>query len=110
MGAGHFRDDRAVGMQHFAATPVGRPTTPDQCIAIEHVFTDAEARGSGVGTALLRHGIAWAREAGYDRCSVDWEPSNLLGSRFWNGNGFRPISYWLTRRLDERIAWTHGRE
>ena len=99
-----YRDGRAVGMQVFAPTPEGWMNLPERSIAVEHAYTEEEERGSGVGMALLRHGLAWAREAGFERCVVDWETPNLLASRFWQRTGFRPLSFWLCRRVDERSA------
>lgn len=99
-----YRRDRAVGMQVLAPAPGGWMNLPDGCIGLEHAYTEVEERGSGVGTALLRHGLAWARETGYERCATDWVTANLLASRFWPRMGFRALSYQLCRRIDERTA------
>lgn len=97
-----YRRGRAIGMQVFAPTPEGWMNLPERSIALEHAYTEEEERGGGVGAALLRHGLAWARETGFARCVVDWETPNLLASRFWQRAGFRPLSFWLCRRIDER--------
>jgi hypothetical protein len=44
---------------------------------------------------------AWARGRGM----TDWRSTNLLSSRFWPRQGFRPAAYRLVRRVDERITW-----
>jgi len=49
--------------------------------------------------------LAWAREAGYRRCLVDFTAANRVSARFWLGHGFRPIAYRLCHRLDERLAF-----
>jgi GNAT superfamily N-acetyltransferase len=66
-----------------------------------------EARGTGVGAALFAHAMAWAREAGYDDCTVNYFTASRA-ARFWQGVGFRPVTYWMRRILDDRIAWARG--
>jgi GNAT superfamily N-acetyltransferase len=82
-----------------------RATTPDQTVHLQQGYTEPAARGSGVATALLAEAFAWARDAGYGRCTINWHTANLLGARFWQRSGFRPITWSLVRRIDERIAW-----
>jgi GNAT superfamily N-acetyltransferase len=84
------------------------PVTSDTTVAITGAYTAPHARGRGVGTALLNHGLDWARSAGYAHCSVDFESANIPGSRFWLGSGFQPVCSSLSRRVDERLAWAHG--
>jgi len=89
-----------------------RPPKPDVAyivsdpgtISTTGVYVKPQWRGRGIATLLLRHMIEWARSNGYERCSVDFESQNMLGSRFWLRH-FQPICYSLIRRLDERIAW-----
>ena len=64
-------------------------------------FTIQAARGKGAATSLLDHALAWARLQGYERCSVDFELMNTLATRFWM-RWFVPVSYSLTRSVDER--------
>jgi GNAT superfamily N-acetyltransferase len=106
-GAAFFlarQDGRDTGIATFHPGDPA-PTRPDDCIHLQHGYTEAVARGGGVGTALLEHGLAWARERGYTFCNVNWFTANLLGARFWTGAGFRPIRYRLARHIDPRIAW-----
>ena len=103
------RDGEAAGMQVFG--PPSSPSaliTPERCIHLHEGYTESGARGGGVGTALLQHAMAWARESGYERCTVGWVTSNLLAARFWQRSGFRPLGYRLCRPIDERIAWARG--
>ncbi len=100
--------ERPVGVMY-----VGRPNEPglDRGPDSAHVFeafVDADARGRGVGTTLLRHCVAWARENGFGRMSLDYRSYNIVGSRFWRGHGFKPVSTILQRRLDPRLAWADG--
>jgi len=96
MGVGPAGDDRCLIVQD--------PGTA----GVEPAFTAERARRGGLASALLERSIAWAREAGYERLAVDFEPENLLGSRFWLSN-FQPVCYSLARVVDERVAWGHGR-
>jgi hypothetical protein len=48
------------------------------------------------------------REQGYELCTVGYYAPNLLGARFWQSKGFKPLGYTLERRIDPRIAWARG--
>jgi ribosomal protein S18 acetylase RimI-like enzyme len=101
----------AVGLHGYFPAPTRADDllTPDQCIELGVGGTRAEARGRGIGQALTRHGLAHARAAGYRFCLTDWRSTNLLSSRFWPHQGFRPVAYRLSRRVDPRIAWAGER-
>ena len=103
-----YRDRTAVAILTFVPPRPGI-ATPARTVHLQHGYTVSEERGSGVASALLDHAMGWARDAGYERCTVNWMAANLLGARFWQRSGFRPISYMLSRQVDERIAWAHGR-
>lgn len=107
-----FRNGRVVGCQLFIPAKPG-PGTADMlyseqysCLAIG--ATREEEQGRGVGRALTAHGLAADHAAGYTHCITDWRATNLLSSRFWPRQGFRPVAYRLSRRLDENILWAHG--
>jgi GNAT superfamily N-acetyltransferase len=70
--------------------------------SITGAYTVPQARGQGVGSALLDRALAWARARGYARCAVDFEPMNVLAKRFWLRH-FQPVCYALMRHIDERI-------
>ncbi|MDP7532657.1 MAG: GNAT family N-acetyltransferase [SAR202 cluster bacterium] len=71
-------------------------------------FVRNDVRGSGIGKALLNHVMSWARDAGYDRCALDYEPANIEAERSWSGQGFELIVNSLTRTIDPRIAWANS--
>jgi len=105
-----YHDDEPVGFMglqpsdpHGAVMPVSDKTI----VAFNRTFTREDLRLRGFGTALLDYSLDWARSAGYERCSVDYESTNIIGSRFWESKGFRPVCYSLVRHVDERIAWAH---
>ncbi|HEU5440113.1 MAG TPA: GNAT family N-acetyltransferase [Ktedonobacterales bacterium] len=97
-------DGQPVGLCSFFPTQPGLQT-PERSIYLDHGYTVPEARGSGVASALVAYGLRWARDEGYERCTVMYIPSNPLSSRFWPAQGFRPLYYRLARRIDPRIAW-----
>jgi len=70
---------------------------------VRRACTAPDFRGKGVGTALLNHCLAWARERGYTNCAVDFEPMNAEGSRFWLRH-FRPVCYSVMRAVDEGVC------
>jgi GNAT superfamily N-acetyltransferase len=58
----------------------------------------------GIGTALVKATLAWAREQKEYFCSLDYHPASLVSARFWEGCGFRPVRYGLLRGIDERVV------
>ncbi|HYN87822.1 MAG TPA: GNAT family N-acetyltransferase [Ardenticatenaceae bacterium] len=102
-----FYQGQVAGSQGYwrAETGADELLVPDQCLYLSVAGTREWARGLGIGRALTRHGLAQARAAGARFCLTDWRSSNLLASRFWPRQGFRPVAYRLARRVDPRIAW-----
>ena len=74
----------------------------ERTINIAGTFTEDSWRGRGVATALLNQGLAWAKQEGYERCTVDFETGNPLARRFWS-HWFQPVGYSLMRWVDERL-------
>lgn len=77
----------------------------EKTTSIYAAFTKEKARSEGVATALLEHALRSAREAGYERCAVPFEPMNLLGTRFWL-KYFKPVCYSILRVIDDRLIQT----
>lgn len=82
--------------------------TDEKTAWIQGAFTQEPLRDKGIGTALLKHSLAWAKSQGYLRCAVDFEGENLLGSRFWL-KYFEPICFSLIRQIDQRIGWAQAK-
>jgi GNAT superfamily N-acetyltransferase len=78
----------------------------EKTASITGAYTKENHRGKGIGTTLLNQSLSWARSEGYERCAVDFEPENVLGSSFWLKH-FKPICFSLIRQIDHRIAWAH---
>jgi GNAT superfamily N-acetyltransferase len=105
-----YRDGEPVGMQTFHPPDMQEMARPEAGIYLFGGITVPGGRGGGVGTALLRHSMDWAREQGYAHCALHYFTANIPGARFWTRSGFRPLTERLIRRVDERIAWASGRE
>ena len=73
----------------------------EKTASITGAFTRKQARGRGIGTALLNRALEWARAQGYERCAADFEPMNTLAARFWL-RYFQPICYTLVRHIDRQ--------
>lgn len=89
----HFvaeRDRRIVGHALLYRRPEGDLRVPPDNIDLGHAATLDDVRGTGVGLALTRYVLTWAREHGYRSMTTDWRSVNLLSSRFWPRRGFRP--------------------
>ena len=83
------------------------PISDEATVAITGAYTKEGVRGCAIGTALLSRALDWARSAGYQHCSVDFESANIPGSRFWLRKGFRPVCYSICRSVDSRLAWAN---
>lgn len=75
----------------------------DDNTAITGAYTRKDVRAQGIGAALLDEGLGWALEQGLARCSVDFEPQNAVGGRFWTRH-FAQVCYSVLRKVDERMA------
>jgi GNAT superfamily N-acetyltransferase len=98
----HFVAERAgrpVGHALLYRRPGGDLRVPADSIDLANVATDPDARGSGVGSALTAHALAWAHDHGYRSMITDWRMTNLLASRFWPRRGFRKTFLRLYRSI-----------
>lgn len=101
-----YREGRPMGMTTFnppdwlSPLVLGAPT-----VYLYQGVVEAEARGAGIGTALLGEGMAWARDRGYDQCALHYASANPSGAPFWLAHGFVPVEHSMARHIDERVAW-----
>ncbi len=102
-----YEGERPVGLMIFTPPP-DYALTPEGAVYLHIAYVDEGARTGGIGTALVNRGLEWAREQGYKLCTLSYYAPNLLGARYWQAKGFRPLSYALERRIDERIGWANG--
>ena len=76
---------------------------------LQIAYTMPEARGAGLGAALVGHAMSWALDAGYAYCLADWITASRAAI-FWQRQGFRPLTYWLRRTVDHRASWRASSE
>ncbi len=79
-----------------------RVTETASTIAVGGAFTVPDARGTGIGRALLSAARDWALGAGHARMSVDYEAANLPARRFWR-RWFTPVCLSFERHVDDRL-------
>ena len=88
------------------------PSNPTACTimrdpgttSIMSAYTVPHARSGGVARGILHQALAGAREAGYVRCAVDFESSNIEGGAFWLRH-FQPICHSVLRCVDPRMPY-----
>jgi GNAT superfamily N-acetyltransferase len=94
-------DGRDVGLLTIELTsPVPR-LCPDGQPYIGPTATLPDARGRGVGHALVDAALTWAHAHGYQWVSVDFETANPLSRPFWLNAGFHPAGYGVLRFIDQ---------
>ena len=92
------QDGRVVGMALWFttfSTWTGQPG-----IWLEDLFVDPDARGGGIGTALLAELAATCVERGWTRLEwtvLDWNAPSIA---FYRSKGARPLEEWTTFRVD----------
>jgi GNAT superfamily N-acetyltransferase len=74
-------DGRLVGIAHFFAHP--STSGPDVCY-LQDLFTAAEARGRGVGRALIAAVADWAGERGLRRLYWHTQATNTTARRLYD--------------------------
>jgi GNAT superfamily N-acetyltransferase len=99
-----YLDSKVVGyLKHGPASDSASQIIVDPgTSSIRGCYTIPEARGRGVATSLLDHALAYSKAGGYSRCCVDWEPMNVLATRFWT-RYFQTVSLSMVRHIDRRI-------
>jgi len=90
---------------HWFVSPL---QTPERSVYLFLACTTPHIRSSGIGAALLARTMAWARDAGYERCAAHYMTASRAAD-FWRGQGFQPVSHWLFRVIDDRVTWANGR-
>lgn len=97
-------DTRAVGllmMDGHADSPLFRERHWAELLAL---YVVPEERGRGVARALLRAGLEWSRERGFDRVQLYVTASNVAARRFYRGAGFRQVQEIWRARIDPASA------
>jgi GNAT superfamily N-acetyltransferase len=101
-------DGRDVGLLTVELTsPVPR-LCPDGQPYIGPTATVPDARGQGVGHALVDAALTWAHDYDYQWVSVDFETANPLSRPFWLNAGFYPAGYGVLRAIDQGVPGQPG--
>lgn len=95
---------RAAGFMMLYPADAGL-MVPERTIELSVAATRPDLRGQGYGVALTRAALDYAHQTGFTHLVTDWRSTNLLSSRFWPRQGFRPTHVRLHRRVDDRILW-----
>lgn len=104
-----YLNGQPAGMQSFLKPGFTPPVVePASDIYLFDGVVDENARGGGIGAALLRHSMRWAAENGFRTCTLHFASQNYSGGPFWLGHGFVPVEHTMERRIDERVAWANG--
>ena len=93
---GQFLDDQTAGIQFVALGEAGKPlsfatlyfpmgsVTPGQYCLMNDLFTVPEARGQGVGRALILHCLRYAQSRGFDKISWQTALTNTTAQRLYD--------------------------
>jgi GNAT superfamily N-acetyltransferase len=71
--------------------------------AVNGAFVYPGFRGRGIAGALLDEIMIWGAEQGMQRCSVDFEATNIEACHFWL-RYFQPVCRSVVRRLDANLS------
>lgn len=94
-------DDGAVVATGGVFVPERDPGRPPTAHVVA-MWTAPEARGSGLGAAVLDAALAWCRAQGLDDVRLHVTEGNALARRLYVGRGFAPTGAW--EPLRERSA------
>jgi GNAT superfamily N-acetyltransferase len=96
-------DGRIVGSGYFCPVDLSSAHSgvarPPGAALLAYAAVEPEARGAGIGQAVARAALGWARRSDRDVIVTDWRMTNLLSSRAWPRAGYRPAFYRLFRAI-----------
>jgi GNAT superfamily N-acetyltransferase len=70
------------------------------CALIEELVVDEEARGQGLGRALIQAAIDWAQAEGCSEIEVSTEEDNADAQAFYRRLGFDSVALLLEYEMD----------
>ncbi len=74
--------------------------TERKTLYIDDICVDEACRGQGVGTALYRHAVAFAREEGCHNVTLNVWEGNESAMRFYEAMGMKPYKVGMEKILD----------
>lgn len=81
----------AIGFARLAPEPPPACVTGPAPVRLVKLYVSADAIGSGVGAALMRAGIGWARNSGHESLWLGVWEHNLRARAFYERWGFAPV-------------------
>jgi GNAT superfamily N-acetyltransferase len=103
-------EGRDVGLTTVSAATGGPLFIPDDALGIGTTAVFEDARGRGVGAALVERALAWGRARERRHATLHFSTANAASRPFWTGLGFTPVLWHLVRLLDERLPWARPRD
>ena len=80
-----------------------RPMEEGRICEIKRLYVSPEARGLGVGSALVGKVITAARQIGYQRARLDTLPTMTGAIKLYRGAGFEEISAYYNTPVKETV-------
>jgi GNAT superfamily N-acetyltransferase len=84
-------------------TSEGRLLAETRTGQIRAAYAAPSVRRQGIGHALLRRAVAWARDEGLERAFVEHETANLEGGAFWRRH-FTPFLVFSMRYVERTLG------
>lgn len=66
---------------------------------IEDCYVEKQFRRQGIGSALLKEGLAWLRTQGVKRVDLAVSAANSDGQAFWQQQGFAPFQLLMSKEV-----------
>jgi GNAT superfamily N-acetyltransferase len=92
--------ERVMGFAYLEYEPVLYSALAAKVAWLHDIYVEAEARGAGVGSSLLRSVRSYAAELGADKVLLSVAIQNGKGKGLFERNGFRPTMYEMMLDLD----------
>jgi GNAT superfamily N-acetyltransferase len=93
------RESRIIGYVYAGIEPLSWKELRDECGFVHDLLVTEEARGTGVGEALLDRAIGWLREQGMPRVVLWTSTHNAGARRLFERRAFRPTMLEMTLEL-----------
>jgi len=81
-------DEEAIGFVELSIRPYAEGCETDRVAFVEGWFVEPDARGVGVGAALIRAAEVWARSQGCAEIASDTEADNVASAAAHRALGF----------------------
>ena len=93
---GHI-DDEPLGFLAGFEQPLLEPISDRSIGVVQLVFTDREARGVGIGAAMLDLAVAEFKHRGIELFDARVSPGHRMAKNFFESNGFKARSITMHR-------------